>query len=1624
MTDQVLNIRLRADGSGLVGELRLSEREARKLSEGLKGTGSEAERAGDKGERGMRRVNQSSAQASDTVNRLRGRVVAAAAAFASFEVARRTLVGAVNQAAAFETAMLEVSTLLDDTSSIDSMSASVRELTATYGGRAPDQAKALYDIISSGAKEGAEAIGLLTAANKLALGGVTDVNTAADGLTTILNAWSLEADQATSVSDALFVAMRGGKTTIEQLSSSIFQAAPIAAQLGVEYDELLASVSALTTTGTPTAQAMTQVRAALAAVAGPSEQAKKLAADLGIEFNATAIRAQGLAGFLESVTEATGGSEEQLNRLFGSIEATQGVMALTGSAAGAFAETLGDMGDRAGTTEQAVAKMNESTEQALKRLSGSFSNIMIELGNRLLPAVATGANWLAENLDAVLAVTTTLAGATVTYLAVVKGLPIAYSLATASLSIFNRQMLVGVAATNAATAASLRKAGALRVLGGVITAAFTGWQIGSFLRDQFLEVELAGNALVELLLVGWARLRQGASIAWEGIKAAAIGALNIIRARVADLIDFWVSAASRIPTFGIGAGVIDELKDLSSAMRPAESATERLAARVKVLNQEFDDEVDHIRDVMVELGVYAITQNAAKESSNDLAGAGQELADIQSELEKEFERLTASLDTQTEAVEATTASWLDWVGAQADAAQQAAITQRTLNDTEAALRAELAALQGGPEALREWQREQFVLNQLQRLGIDDSDALTEAHWRQIESIRELSGAIFDARQGPGASGIGRGRFGFEGALENAVDNAFSSRNLSGFFNDLSSGISSAWAEGGARERAGLIDDMMGALGDPSGVLRQALGPFAAVFDVLRDPRQLGINQLFGGRLFGSSYESTGSGMQFGVGPGGASGVAQDFQERQRSFFRGTRRRTVESDLDPQTQRQIDALFDSVEEAMGRAARQLGARVPDMIAGEFSQEFDADGNLVSSLSTVMGRVYEESIEEFAARLQAENVLAVIGQQFDGIGNIAERWRADAMALADGTQMLASASADLRAGRGLFDELAQTADVVEQLSFAGETLAETYQRLVASTESFENALGMLGLQADGTREQLVTFAADIAEAAGGVQRAQQLWSRFFDTFFDDAERLQARIDLASARADGMLGGIGLDADTTAEQFRAAFEQALQGGLSAEAIAEWLQAGEALADVLDLQSEVNQLREREADLLRQYADAANGIAEEVALANLSDYQRAIAEIELTRQESIATLNATARAAGLQASREEDLAAVHERAAIAAARAMAQLEQSARQLVSQLGLDPLSQIEAQIAEMEDTSRGAADQIARASGSLRQASTELASFADSLLIGDLSPLNTAEQLAEAMRQLRQASAAGDQQAVQQLSQTALRLGRDQWASGQQFVDLFGDIQGIVRGTRAADSSAGQGTQNVGEQVSSSLRALYTERDRLQAERDERERFTTANVVAQQLADLAFGRGESFADIAEFLDFDLEDLAADLRMDVDTLEDFLTGLQTDGAEVAQAIGAGSQAIVDAIHGLGGRLTDDRGRPDRSDFTVPLPPVPERDEPLPVPPPPDFGPRDPRLPGSPDGPPVRIEQQAEVIRGLADTSTAVRQMQEQVADLLSQIAASTSSQAGAITDLARSIESDAGRPRSNMTGGFV
>lgn len=76
------------------------------------------------------------------------------------------------------------------------------------------------------------------------------------------------------------MAVRNGKTNIQELSQGFGRLAPLAATLNIRFEELVAAATALTTGGLSASEAYTQLQGILTAVAKQGTGAVKIANDL------------------------------------------------------------------------------------------------------------------------------------------------------------------------------------------------------------------------------------------------------------------------------------------------------------------------------------------------------------------------------------------------------------------------------------------------------------------------------------------------------------------------------------------------------------------------------------------------------------------------------------------------------------------------------------------------------------------------------------------------------------------------------------------------------------------------------------------------------------------------------------------------------------------------------------------------------------------------------------------------------------------------------------------------------------------------------------------------------------------------------------------------------------------------------------------------------------------------------------------------------------------------------------------------------------------------------------------------------------------------------------------------
>lgn len=307
---------------------------------------------------------------------------------------------ATNEAIKFQTAMAEVWSIMNVSRGVaEKLAVDVRAIAVEFGQAPVETARALYQTISAGVTNAADALFTLRVASKAAVAGLTSTFAAVDALTTVINSYGLAVSDATKISDMMFTAVREGKTTFAELSNTVGTVTALASQAGVKFQELMAAVATLTKGGIRTDLAMTSLRQTIVSIINPGAEASKLAKKLGIDFSAFGLKVEGLVGLLQRVRRAVGGNVEAMTTLFPNIRALSGVMSLAGSQSAEFARQLQNMENSSGATEKAFGKMANTARFKLAQAWAKIRDVAITIGRMAMPFVVEGAARLARAFE-------------------------------------------------------------------------------------------------------------------------------------------------------------------------------------------------------------------------------------------------------------------------------------------------------------------------------------------------------------------------------------------------------------------------------------------------------------------------------------------------------------------------------------------------------------------------------------------------------------------------------------------------------------------------------------------------------------------------------------------------------------------------------------------------------------------------------------------------------------------------------------------------------------------------------------------------------------------------------------------------------------------------------------------------------------------------------------------------------------------------------------------------------------------------------------------------------------------------------------------------------------------------
>ena len=631
---------------------------------------------GDQSEEAGRQGEEFGRRSSDGVKNLQS-VLASAGITVMLKEVADGFMECSEAAAEFETSTAKVATIADTSQkSLGAISSEIRAYSNETGEAATDMAEATYQAISASVNT-SDAVAFAGTATKLAVGGFTSAANSVDVLTTAINAYGLEATDATHISDVLITTQNLGKTSVDQLSQSVGKVIPLASAYNVELENLSSAYAVMTANGVATAETGTYLKAMLNELGDTgSDVAAVLQEQTGQSFATLMEQGYSLGDVLAIIGEGVNGDATAFNALWSSTEAGIGALSLFNAGAGKFNDVLAQMENSAGATEKAYNTMADTTERSKQRMTNAFNNLKIATGDVLNPALSSvyetmagifaGMSEFVQEHPAIVAAITAIAIGVGVFAAGLAAYTLATNIATVATAAWNAVLMAnpvflivtGVVALTAAVVA----------LVAVLASQNSEYEeMTATSKDQYDRLQELNGEYEEACAKYGETSEEASRLRYEmdALNAEFEANKQTVEEFVAEcdalveshneLMNSYNTTTSEIKDNELGTiALIQKLQDLASQNEKTAATEEQMKAIVSQLNEELPDlalsydDVAQNADLAVEAMRKAAEERAKTEMQAEQQQAYVDLLKEQAALEEQIAVAEANLNAERE----------------------------------------------------------------------------------------------------------------------------------------------------------------------------------------------------------------------------------------------------------------------------------------------------------------------------------------------------------------------------------------------------------------------------------------------------------------------------------------------------------------------------------------------------------------------------------------------------------------------------------------------------------------------------------------------------------------------------------------------------------------------------------------------------------------------------------------------------------------------------------------------------------------------------------------------------------------------------------------------------------------
>ena len=316
-----------------------------------------------------------------------GRIQAAGATI--FAVVSGAIAVAAKTAADFEQQMSRVKAISGATEDeFKSLKEEALRLGATTSKSASEVAKGMEDMAAMGFSVNeimAAMPGVISAAEAAG----SDLAVTSGIVAAALNAFQLEASEASRVADVLAMAANVSAAGVEDMGYAFKYAAPIANSLGISMEEVAAAVGIMTNAGLEGSQAGTSLRQILISLNNPAAEQEKIMKKLGFSMRDANGESKSLSDIMKDLTKATEGMTQAeklatIAKLVGS-EAASGMISILEGGVDQLDEFTEALRNSEGAAKEAADVMMDNYAGSFEEFQGALETLGIKVGDSFLP---------------------------------------------------------------------------------------------------------------------------------------------------------------------------------------------------------------------------------------------------------------------------------------------------------------------------------------------------------------------------------------------------------------------------------------------------------------------------------------------------------------------------------------------------------------------------------------------------------------------------------------------------------------------------------------------------------------------------------------------------------------------------------------------------------------------------------------------------------------------------------------------------------------------------------------------------------------------------------------------------------------------------------------------------------------------------------------------------------------------------------------------------------------------------------------------------------------------------------------------------------------------------------------